>query len=114
VTETISRRELEEAIRAGGVVVVEALGRSHYDRGHIPGAVNIPHDRVEELAPRLLPDRGAQIVTYCSDTACRNSGIARSRLLAMGYSDVRAYADGKEDWEAAGLPLEAAARGEAT
>jgi hypothetical protein len=24
----------------------------------------------------------------------------------MGYTNVRKYADGKQDWEAAGLPLE--------
>lgn len=106
---TVSRQELEEAIRAGGVVIVETLGPAYYEHGHIPGAINIPHTRVEELAARLLPDRGAPIITYCSNTACQNSGIVQNRLLAMGYSDVRKYAEGKDDWEAAGLPLEAVA-----
>jgi rhodanese-related sulfurtransferase len=30
-------------------------------------------------------------------------------LRARGYTDVRKYADGKDDWRAAGLPLESGA-----
>jgi len=28
----------------------------------------------------------------------------------MGYTNVRKYAEGKQDWEAAGLPLETGSR----
>lgn len=103
---TISRDELWTAIEAGGVTVVEALPPMHYEDAHLPGAINIPHDRVRELAPGLLPDRGAPIVTYCANTPCRNSGIAASTLIAMGYEDVREYVEGKADWVEAGLPVE--------
>jgi rhodanese-related sulfurtransferase len=50
--------------------------------------------------------RPRAIVTYCSNTACRNSEIAANQLTAMGYSNVRKYAEGKDDWAEAGLPLE--------
>lgn len=43
---------------------------------------------------------------YCSNTACQNSGIAANRLTALGYTDVRKYAEGKQDWVEAGLPTE--------
>jgi rhodanese-related sulfurtransferase len=45
-------------------------------------------------------------VTYCSNTACRNSEAAANQLAAMGYTNVRKYAEGKQDWQEAGLPLE--------
>jgi rhodanese-related sulfurtransferase len=45
-------------------------------------------------------------VTYCSNTACPNSGIAATVLSKRGYTNVRKYAEGKDDWRAAGLPLE--------
>ena len=76
-------------------------------RGHLPGAVNIPHTQVRELAPAMLPDLDSPIVTYCSNTACRNSEIAANQLLSLGYTNVRKYAEGKQDWTEAGLPLEA-------
>jgi rhodanese-related sulfurtransferase len=104
---TITRTELQAAIESGDVVVVETLGPQYYEDGHLPGAINIPHTEVAELAPQLLPDRDAAIVTYCSNTACRNSEIARAQLTAMGYANVRKYAEGKDDWREAGLPLQA-------
>ncbi len=103
---TISREELAQAIAAGGVTVVEALPPMYFADAHLPGALNIPHDRVRELAPALLPDRDAAIVVYCANLPCRNSGIATRELIGMGYRDVREYAEGKQDWVDAGLPVE--------
>jgi rhodanese-related sulfurtransferase len=108
-TDTIGRDELRAAIAAGSVVVVETLGSMYYESGHLPGAINIPHTDVAELADALLPDKDAAIVTYCSNTACRNSAIVQAQLRSRGYADVRKYAEGKDDWAAAGLPLEAGA-----
>ena len=108
-THTITRHELQAAIDAGDVVVVETLGPLYYEDAHLPGAINIPHTEVARLAPQLLPDRAAAIVTYCSNTACRNSEIAAAQLRSLGYADVRKYAEGKDDWRAAGLPLESSA-----
>lgn len=72
----------------------------------LPGALNLPLDDLDELAPVLVPDKSAAVVTYCSNTSCRNSAMAAERLRAMGYTDVRAYEGGKQDWIEAGLPVE--------
>ncbi|HEX8053739.1 MAG TPA: rhodanese-like domain-containing protein [Thermoleophilaceae bacterium] len=103
---TISRQQLQEAIEAGDVTVVETLRAEHFAQGHLPGAIHIHYEAIAERAGELLPDRDAQIVTYCSNTACRNSEIAANKLTAMGYTNVRKYAEGKDDWQEAGLPLE--------
>jgi len=105
--ERISREELKAKLDGGeDMVLVEALGEAHFEEAHLPDAVNIPHDQVDELAPRLLPEKGAQIVVYCSNGPCRNSGIASNRLSQLGYEDVRDYHEGKQDWMEAGLPTE--------
>ncbi|MGI8909674.1 MAG: rhodanese-like domain-containing protein [Rubrobacteraceae bacterium] len=105
--EKISREELKAKLESGeDVVLVEALGEAHFEEAHLPGAINIPHDRVDDLAPGLLPDKGAWIVVYCSNGPCRNSGIASARLAALGYENVRDYHEGKQDWIEAGLPTE--------
>jgi rhodanese-related sulfurtransferase len=109
----ITREELRKEIAAGTVTVVETLGPVHYKSAHLPGAINIPHTQVRELAGPLLPDKNAAIVTYCSNTACRNSEIAASELIALGYSNVRKYAEGKQDWTDAGLPVESGIPGQA-
>ena len=106
----ISREELGAKMDRGeGVILVETLGPRYYEEAHLPGAINIPHTEVDELAPELLPDRSAQIVVYCSNRACQNSPQAARRLDAMGYENVYDYEGGKQDWIEAGLPTESGA-----
>jgi rhodanese-related sulfurtransferase len=107
MTTPITRDELRARIDVGDrVVLVEALPRGYYESGHLPGALNMPHDEVDRLAPTLIPDRDAEVVVYCASPTCRNSTIAANRLTALGYRHVREYAEGKSDWQEAGLPLE--------
>ncbi|TDB75658.1 rhodanese-like domain-containing protein [Micromonospora sp. KC723] len=105
----IARDELRAAINAGTVTVVDALGGDHYARQHLPGAVPLIEADVSARAAELLPDREAAIVTYCSNPSCPNSGRVADRLTALGYTNVRKYAEGIEDWVAAGLPTESGA-----
>lgn len=103
----ITREELKAKLDGGeGIVVVETLGPRYYEDAHLPGAINIPHTEVDELAPRLLPDKSAQVVVYCSNRACQNSPQAARRLAALGYENVYDYEEGKQDWIEAGLPTE--------
>jgi len=106
---TISRDELKEKIERGNkFVLVETLPRTAYDHAHLPGAINLPPDVVEQLAPALLPDKSAEIVVYCTSPTWHASDKAARELAAMGYTNVRDYAEGKSDWIAAGLPTESA------
>ncbi|HVM52253.1 MAG TPA: rhodanese-like domain-containing protein [Acidimicrobiales bacterium] len=84
--------------------LVEALGADYYADAHLPGAVNLPPHDVDRLAPRVLPDRQARIVVYCSGT-CDSSHIVARRLEQLGYSDISIYEGGKEEWVEHGLPV---------
>jgi rhodanese-related sulfurtransferase len=64
---TISRDDLKEKIDRGDeFALVETLPAVAYHHEHLPGALNLPPDRVRDLAPGLLPDKGAEIIVYCS------------------------------------------------
>jgi rhodanese-related sulfurtransferase len=108
MTELISRADLRAAIKAGEVTVIDALGGEYWARQHLPGAIPLVVADVPTLAADLLPSRDAAIVTYCSNPACANSGQVAAALTALGYTNVRKYRDGIEDWVAAGLPVESA------
>ncbi|WP_066372342.1 rhodanese-like domain-containing protein [Herbidospora mongoliensis] len=108
MTALITRNELKAAIDAGTVTVVDALGGDYYAKQHLPGAVALVREEVDARAAALLPDLDAAIVTYCSNPACPNSGQVADRLTALGYTDVRKYREGIEDWAEAGLPTESA------
>ena len=103
----ITRRDIVRHLEAKEpMVLVEALPDKYYRQGHLPGAVHLPHDQVRELAAARLPDRAAFIVVYCANTPCQNSRIAAQMLESLGYANVAEYAEGKQDWVDAGLPLE--------
>jgi rhodanese-related sulfurtransferase len=107
MTMTITRDELEAAIRTGEeVLIVDALPASYYAQQHLPGAVNLVADDVIDRAGQLLPDKDALIVTYCSNAACANSSQVAAQLESLGYANVRKYAEGIQDWVEAGLPTE--------
>jgi rhodanese-related sulfurtransferase len=109
MTALITRDELRAEIEASAVTVVDALGESYWASQHLPGAIFLVADDVEANAPVLLPDRSAAIVTYCSNLACPNSGQVAAKLERLGYTNVRKYREGIQDWVEAGLPIESAA-----
>ncbi|MET9614279.1 rhodanese-like domain-containing protein [Kitasatospora indigofera] len=108
MTALITRDELAAAIEAGAVTVLDTLGGAYYDQQHLPGAVPLVLAEVDTRAAALLPDRDAAIVTYCSNPACPNSGQVADRLTALGWTNVRKYREGIQDWAEAGLPTESA------
>lgn len=64
---TISRDDLQTKTRRGErFALVETLPAQAYDKAHLPGAINLPPDQVSKAAPRLLPDKNADIVVYCA------------------------------------------------
>ncbi|WP_328302466.1 rhodanese-like domain-containing protein [Streptomyces sp. NBC_00435] len=104
--QNLSRDEVKQKLDGGKAAVVEALPEQYYKEAHLPGALLLPVDDVDTLAPGLLPDKDAEVIVYCTGTTCSNSGIAAARLAELGYSNVYTYKDGKEDWIGGGLPTE--------
>ena len=103
----ITRDELKTALAGPNAPpLIEALPAKYYVDAHLPGAINIPHDLIAEKVTQVLPDKTAPIVVYCANGPCRNSGLAANTLSDLGYSNVRDYHEGKQDWRDSGLPLQ--------
>ena len=104
---TISREDIIKNMKQNiGMILIEALPAEYYSKEHLPGAINIPHDQISKMAPELLRNKDAFIVTYCASTACPNSKIAASALENLGYTNVYEYVEGKQDWVEAGFEME--------
>ena len=105
--ETISRDELTEKIaRHDKFRLVEVLPEEDYHQAHLPGAINLPPDQVSRLALKRLRDRNAEIVLYSDGSTSHPSEEAARELSERGYTNVRDYAEGKQDWIDTGLPVE--------
>jgi rhodanese-related sulfurtransferase len=69
MTGTISTNELKAKLdHKDRLKLIETLAPERYASGHLPGALNIPPEHIKELAPQLLPDKNAEIITYCANT----------------------------------------------
>lgn len=54
--------------------------------GHIPGAINIPLQQIDQAAA-IVPDKATPLFVYCMSGA--RSAQAVSDLKRMGYTDAR-------------------------
>ena len=101
---TIARDELqrEMASRGSRLKLVMTLGDWEFRTKHIQGSLHF-RDAADMLAALRKDD---PIVVYCTNPPCLASVAAYHRLVEEGYTNVRRYAGGIEDWENAGLPLE--------
>lgn len=95
--------ELMAQIESGGVTLLDVRPEQEYASGHLPGALNIP---VEELQERLreLPE-GQTVVAYCRGPFCALSEDAVKLLREQGLEAVR-FDSGYPEWKAAGLPVQ--------
>lgn len=65
MVETIDRDELLGRIEAGRApVILEVLREESYRKAHLPGAIRFTD---LDLAEEVLPDKDAEIVTYCTN-----------------------------------------------
>lgn len=108
----ITTEELSRKLNGGeAFVLVDALAPMVYAHSHLPGAINLPLRAIDpETISRRLPDRNAEIVVYCTNPACDDSVQTAGRLQELGYTNIRHYAGGKDEWREQGLPLERAGK----
>ena len=108
--EPVGSGELLKRIRDGSATALDVRPADEFRLGHVPGAVNIPLGDLERRLAELDPDR--EIVAYCRGPYCVLSFEAVAALRKRGFA-ARRLADGLPEWQAAGLPVEVTASGDA-
>ena len=101
--EPVSREELLARSEDGTVLILDVRPPEEYAAGHIPGAISLPLDQLEERLVDLPPE--TEIVAYCRGTYCVLAPQALQVLHRRGYQ-ARRLQDGLPEWRRAGLPVE--------
>lgn len=101
---TLSGQDLMARLDAGDApLILDVRTPAEYAAGHIPGAVNIPHDALGARLAELGGDRDREIVVHCQSG--RRAATAEKLLMDAGYTGV-AHLDGDiVGWQSAGLPV---------
>jgi rhodanese-related sulfurtransferase len=118
---------LEEFVAEGKGLLIDSRIPAWYEKGAIPGAINIPFSTVEETNPYrddILQALGAKkdgeswdfenatdLLLYCNGPWCDQSPRAIQNLLQAGYppEKLRYYRGGMQNWLMMGLTTTAPA-----
>lgn len=85
-------------------VVLDARSPEAFGRGHVPGAINIPHRSIDARSTADLP-KNRLIVTYCDGTGCNASTKAALKLSELGFA-VKEMVGGIDWWRRDGYAIE--------
>ncbi len=90
------------------VIFLDARYPEDFKAGHIEGAINFPWEEYEEYAPQILPTlpQDEEIIAYCDGTECETSLLLARELMELGYTKVKVFFGGWQEWRDAGLSVE--------
>lgn len=83
-----------------GALLVDVRSAEEFASGHLPGAINIPHEEIVQGLAALDTAKSADVVLYCR-SGNRSATAARS-LAGAGFSraiNAGGYAKLKPVWE---------------
>ena len=99
--ETLMARQ---AAHDATLAVLDVRTPAEFAAGHVPGAINVPHDQVEARLGELAALEDKDVVVYCK--AGTRSAIALAVLGEHGYKHLYHLDGDMPGWSAAGRPVE--------
>jgi rhodanese-related sulfurtransferase len=93
---TATTQTTDTSVEKKSLKIVDVNEEKIYKDAHIAGAVNIAYDNLEQEAAQW--DKNTPIVTYCTTYECTESHRAAKKLRELGFTNVRVYEGGMNDW----------------
>lgn len=88
------------------IAVVDARSPEAHQKEHIPGAINIPHRKMNEETTNHL-DKTALVIIYCDGIGCNASTKGALNMVKLGFR-VKELIGGLDWWKRDGLKTECA------
>jgi phage shock protein E len=104
-TPIITQEDLLRKLESGTApLILDVRTPGEYQSGHVPQAINIPHNQLPSRLAELLDAKDREVVTYCERGP--RAGFAESVLQEAGFSAVRHLVGDMYVWRRNGLPIE--------
>lgn len=91
----ITSDEAKNIMSTQKAIVVDVRSLEEYNEGHIPNAISVPLETIENEAETKLKNKDDLILVYCRSG--RRSREATLRLIEKGYTNVIDFG-GIQDW----------------
>jgi rhodanese-related sulfurtransferase len=69
-----------------------------YVKGHIPMAVSMPYSQMDKMLDQLPENKDSLLIFYCGGLACKLSHKAAYKAEALGYTNIKVFAEGYPGW----------------
>ena len=83
-------------------LLIDARNPEEYRESHIPGAINIPEKKFDELVGLLPSNKSIYFIFYLNGVKCVKSKKSASHAMKLGYVNVFVFAEGMPVWEELG------------
>ncbi len=100
--------DVSDALSSGApdFVLLDVRSPAHFAKGHVPGAINLPHGKIVESRLNDFPT-GTLFVTYCAGPHCNGATRGAIRLAHLGRP-VKIMIGGITGWIDEGFALASA------
>ncbi|PZU22367.1 MAG: rhodanese [Shinella sp.] len=89
--------DVHDALAKGAdFVLLDVRGPALYARGHVPGAISLPHGKITRNRMSEWPE-DTLFVTYCAGPHCNGAARGALRLAELGHP-VKIMAGGITGW----------------
>lgn len=102
---TIGPQALGERLESTSaeLLVVDVRSAAEFDEGHLPGAINIPHDAIGQRIAELGPPGERDVIVYCRSG--RRAALALTALQEAGFSRLYHLEGDYLRWSEEGRPV---------
>jgi phage shock protein E len=96
---TIAADQLAQRVekKDANLVVLDVRTPEEFAQGHIPGAVNIPHDQLPNRLAEIAGAKSKDVVVYCRSG--RRATLAQQTLTSQGFTSVKHLEGDMLKWE---------------
>jgi rhodanese-related sulfurtransferase len=104
-TADISTAEMQQILKDGSAVVIDARTTAEFEAGHLPSArlvERISASHLETVTKFTDGNKAAKLVLYCNGPYCKASRNLAGELVKAGYTNVTRYQLGMPVWRALG------------
>ncbi len=90
--------------KSADFVLLDVRSPALYEKGHVPGAISLPHGKITASKMAQWPDETI-FVTYCAGPHCNGAARGALRLAGLGRP-VKIMAGGVTGWVDEGFALQ--------
>lgn len=101
--QTVSTQQLTQLVNRDDALILDVRDKGEFGKGHIVGAMNIPHLKIKDRLAELEKSKEKTIIIV--DAMGQHSGTVGKELKEAGMTSVVRLSGGMNTWTADSLPV---------